>query len=292
MNAPKEKIVRVRGFLLHITHYDPDWIKRKQREKPFDLDLGLEIIDTMSEVGLNLLVIDCADGVKYKSHPELARKYTVPMACLQKLVQRAEERKIEIVPKLNFSQGTEGHNLWFRPHHDLFDSKDYWRIAFELMDELIKVCQPRHYFHIGMDEDFGRSHAQYIRAILTLRSGLKKRGVRPVIWNDSALAGTRYDVFAEKCMAAEKTIPKDVVQVPWCYGRPLPEIIRRLAGEGFEVWGAPGRSPDQVLKWKEAILRYGGKGLLLTRWIPCRRSNRSDLLNLLRTAGPICNPGN
>lgn len=286
----KEKTVHIRGFLLHITHYDPLWIKRKRREKPFDLDLGLEIIDTMAEAGLNLLVIDCADGVKYQSHPELVRPYTVPMSYLQKLVQRAEERKIEVVPKLNFSQGTEGHNLWFRPHHDLFDSKEYWRIAFELIDELIKVCRPHRYFHIGMDEDFGRSHSQYIQAILTLRSGLKKRGIRPVIWNDSALAGTRYDVFAEKCMAAEKIIPKDVVQTPWCYDRPLPEIIRRLTGEGFEVWGAPGRSSEQVLKWKEAILRYGGKGMLFTRWIPCRRSNRSDLLNLLRTAGPICNP--
>lgn len=284
----KKKVIPIRGFLLHITHYDPNWIKRKPWEKSFDLSLGLEIIETMAEVGLNLLVIDCADGVRYQSHPELVRLYTVSMSHLQKLVQRAEERKIEVVPKLNFSQGTEGHNLWFRPHHDLFDSEEYWRIAFELIDELIKVCRPRRYFHIGMDEDFGRSHSQYIQAILKLRSGLKKRGLRPVIWNDSALAGTRYDVFAEKCLAAEKKIPKDVVQVPWCYDRPLPEIIRRLAGEGFEVWGAPGRNPEQVSKWKEALLQYGGKGLLFTRWIPCRRSNRSDFLNLLRTVGPIC----
>jgi len=99
----------VRGFLIHISHYDPQWCKVKAREKPFDLDLGLEIVDTMWEVGLNLLVIDCADGVRYKSHPELARKYTVPMSHLGKLVNRAQEKGIEVVPKLNFSQSIYGN---------------------------------------------------------------------------------------------------------------------------------------------------------------------------------------
>ena len=74
----KEGVIPVRGFLIHISHYDPRWCKVKLREKPFDLDLGLEIIDTMWEVGLNLLVIDCADGVRYKSHPELARNIPCP----------------------------------------------------------------------------------------------------------------------------------------------------------------------------------------------------------------------
>ncbi len=186
----KEGVIPVRGFLIHITHYDPPWYKRKSREKPFDLDVGLEIVDTMSEVGLNLLVIDCADGVRYKSHPELARKYTVPMSHLEKLVNRAEERGIEIVPKLNFSQSRyHRHNDWFRPHKNLFDNDEYWRIAFEIIDEIIQTCHPRRYFHIGMDEDHDRAHSQYIEAILKLQSGLKERGLRTVIWNDSSWGG-------------------------------------------------------------------------------------------------------
>jgi len=84
-------VVPIRGFLMHITHYDPKWCRAKTEEKPFDLDMGLEIVDTMAEVGLNLLVIDCADGVAYRSHPELARHYTVPMSHLEKLAARAGE---------------------------------------------------------------------------------------------------------------------------------------------------------------------------------------------------------
>lgn len=279
----------IRGFMIHITHYDPAWCQRKSIEKPFDINVGLEIIDTMSEAGLNLLVIDCEDGVRYKSHPELARKYTVSMSYLEKLVNRAVEKGIEVVPKLNFSKSTyHRHNEWFRPHNKLCDNNQYWRTAFEIIDELIQICCPRRYFHIGMDEDNDRTHSQYIKAIKTLRNGLKERGLRAVIWNDSA-HGANPAVDVEKPLAAEKKIPKDIVEVVWDYSNVHPQIIRRLVKEGFEVWGAPGRDVEQVMKWKQAILKYGGKGLLMTRWIPCIRSNRSELLHLIRTIGPVCN---
>ena len=97
----------------------------------------------MSEVGLNLLVIDCADGIEYKSHPELVREYTVPMAHLEKLVNCVQEQGIEIIPKLDFSQSRYyRHNDWFTPYNELFDNNEYWRIAFEIIDEIIEMCHP------------------------------------------------------------------------------------------------------------------------------------------------------
>ena len=82
--AIRKKTLPVRGFLIHVSHYDPIWFANKDREKPFDVDVALELIDAMAETGLNLLVVDCSDGVKYSSHPELARHYTVPMTALRK----------------------------------------------------------------------------------------------------------------------------------------------------------------------------------------------------------------
>jgi hypothetical protein len=283
----EQTIVPIRGFLIHLTHYDPRWYERKAREKPFDLDLGLEVVDAMAEVGLNLLVIDCADGVRYRSHPELARPYSVPMAHLEHLVQRAEERGLEVVPKLNFSQShLHRHNDWFRPYHYLFDNDEYWRLAFELVDELLQVCRPRRYFHVGMDEDHDRAHSQYVEAILTLHSGLQERGLRTIIWNDSAHK-ERALVHAEKSLVAEQQIPRDVVQAVWDYSSARPDIVRRLVQAGFEVWGAPGQEPDQARQWRQAILQHGGRGLLMTNWIPCRRPNRAKFLRLIRTVGPL-----
>ena len=287
----EQNAVPVRGFLLHITHYDPKWLKGKDTERPFDLDLGLELIDTMAEVGLNLLVIDCADGVAYASHPELTRDYTVPMSRLEALVRRAAEHDIEVVPKLNFSQSRyHWHNGWFRPHDRPFDTEEYWRLAFEVIDELIEVCQPPRFFHVGMDEDHSRAYSQYIEAIKMLRRGLAERNLRPVIWNDSSLGGD-YLVHAEKSLAAEKAIPKDVVQVIWNYQRPQSENILRLVREGFDVWGGPGRTPELVETWRKDIIRLGGKGLLLTNWIHCGPENRAELVGFLRTLGPACSGG-
>ncbi len=287
---PDKGVVPVRGFLMHITHYDDAWCKVKATEKPFDLNLGLEIIDTMSEVGLNLLVIDCADGLKYESHPELSREYTIPMTHFEKLVNRAKEKDIEVVPKLNFSQTRAyWHNEWFRPHNKLFDNDEYWRVAFEIIDEIIQTCHPRRYFHIGMDEDHDRAYSQYVDAIIKLRGGIEKRGLRTVIWNDSSYAHLgRMRVHAEKCLYAEERIPKDIVQVVWDYHSMQPEVVRRIVRKGFEVWGAPGPNVEMVSKWRNGILEHGGKGLLLTMWIPCDSSNRSKLLQFIRTAGPIC----
>ncbi len=280
-------IVTIRGFLIHLTHYDPVWCRYKSRERPFDLDMALEIIDTLAEMEFNLLIIDCADGVKYRLHPELSRNYTVPASCLRKLSKYARQRYIDVVPKLNFSKSRyHRHNDWFRPYSYLPDSDKYWRIAFEIIDELISVCQPRRYFHIGMDEDHERSHTQYIEAILRLRQGLKQRGLRTIIWNDSSHGG-RALIHARKSIAAERVIYKDIIHIVWNYKSVRPDIIHRLVNEGFQVWVAPGADIKQVIRWKQAMLKYGSNGLIMTTWQPCRRSNRARMLKLIRTVGSV-----
>lgn len=285
------KVVPVRGFLIHVTHYDPRLCKVKSRERPFDLDVGLEVVDAMAEADLNLLVIDCADGVKYKSHPELARRYTVPMRHLRALAKRARKHGIEVMPKLNFAQSAlHQHNHWFRPYHRLFDNDEYWQRSFQLVDELIAACEPKRFFQIGMDEDHARSHAQYAEAICTLRDGLKERRLRAAMWKDAQTYASA-QVHKEKSRAVEGKIPKDIVQNLWNYRAVLTDEIRRLTRKGFDVWGAPGRDPEQVRKWRDAILRYGGKGLLLTHWGLTRPGNRSRMLGLIRTLGPICSGG-
>ncbi len=276
--------VPIRGYLLHLTHYDPRWWKSKAEEKPFDLELGLEIIDEMARAGMNLLVIDCADGVEYKSHPELKRHYSVPMSALAALVARAAERGIKVVPKLNFSKSLiHRHNHWFRPYNQLPDNDEYWRKAYEIIDELIAVCRPEEYFHIGMDEDHIRDNAQYIKVIKELQRGLKQRGLRPVIWNDSS-HGTEH---GRQSLVAEKVIPRSVVQVVWDYRNVKPYVVKRLIKQGFEVWAAPGRDPGQVKRWRETVLRHGARGMLMTMWIPCVEKNRSQLIGTIRESGSL-----
>jgi len=280
-------VLPIRGFMIHMSHYDPRWCARKSREKPFDVKVALEVVDAMAEVGLNLLVVDCADGVKYKSHRDLARPYTVPMADLRKLVKRAQKLDIDVVPKLNFAMSPlHQHNQWFRPYRNYWDDENYWKHAFQLIDELIGECNTERFFHIGMDEDHDRTIEEFAAAICTLHAGLKERGLRTIMWKDAQLyPGGR--VHREKSYLAEKKIPKDVVQLMWNYSHPMPDMIRRLCRKGFEVWGAPGGTPEKTAEWRDDLKRYGGKGMLLTKWVPCRPGNRRDMLKLIRECGPV-----
>ena len=103
----------IRGYLLHITHYDPRWNDNKEHETPFDLNLGLKLIDEMKKANLNLLLLDPKDGVRYQSHPELARHYSQDISIIKTLADRAAEHGIEMAYKLNFSQSTMYcHNHW------------------------------------------------------------------------------------------------------------------------------------------------------------------------------------
>lgn len=281
----------VRAYLLHITHYDPVWNrnKDKEHETPFDLSVGLEAVDAMAAAGLNLLLLDAKDGVIYKSHPELTRPYSQPLEVLAALRDRAASRGIEVAIKLNFSQSAlHQHNHWFRPHHDLFDTPEYWQKAFEVIDELIGVVKPARFFHIGMDEDHSRSYTQYVKAIETLHTGLKQRGLRTLIWNDSACQWPAAEIHKEKSLYAEERISQDIVQVLWDYGQWDPGALRRIRDRGFELWGAPGSEPKLVEQMRDALTASGGSGILLTRWAPCIAANRQALLEQLRTCGPLC----
>jgi hypothetical protein len=288
-----EKVLPIRGFLIHLSHYDPVWYARKSREQPFDLGVASDIVDAMAEADMNMLVIDVADGVKFKSHPELKRRYSVPMGTLRKLVERARKAGLEVVPKLNFAQSSsQYHNEWFRPHNVGFDTDHYWKLSFELVDELIAECGPERFFHVGMDEDTDRSHRQYAAAVRTLADGVESRGLRAVMWKDRhVICPGIWEEPGEKSLAAEKAMPKGVVQVPWGYREAYPDLVRRMRRKGFEVWGATGNRPALVREWRDGLLKHGATGILLTAWRPCRPGNRRSFLEQIRTCGPLCKGG-
>ncbi len=280
------------GFLMHISHYDPAWCDIKEKEEKFDLQTALCVVRAMSRQGMDLLVVDCEDGVEYKSHPELKRPYSVPMSDLRELAGFANSCNIDIVPKLNFAKSDrKRHDLWLEPNASrknwLEDIEEYFKIADDIISELIQVCKPRQYFHIGMDEDHSRSSEQYADAIIRLRTIVSRHGLRTVIWNDSCEnnKNSMAQVHAEKSIAAEKMLPKDIVHVLWQYSRVHPECVKRLTAEGFDVWAAPGHDKKHIMQWREALLENHGSGILMTNWIKCAAINKNSLIDVINLLG-------
>jgi len=138
----KKNLPLLKGYLIHLTHYDPVWVPGKKAEKPFELDLALEIVDELSKNGFNALLVGVSDGVRYKSHPELRKRYSVPMSDLERLCRHARALGLEIIPKLNFSRsGINCHSDWAlapgEQWHIHFDDDYFWKLGFEVIDEII-----------------------------------------------------------------------------------------------------------------------------------------------------------
>ena len=288
--------IRVKGLLMHMTHYDPVWNARKEYEEAFSLEVGIEVLQAMKKTGLNTVVLDIEDGVLYQSHPELKRHYSVPMADLKSFAAKAREMDIDFVPKLNFSKsGRNQHDKWMYPYWDLRNfvarEDEYLQVALDLIDEIIRECQPARYFHIGMDEDHHRSVDQYARTIKFFYDHLQKKALKTVIWSDTAYENRNViaQVHADKSRAAEQLIPKDIVQVLWDYDLVHRGIIKRLTDQGFEVWMAPGRDSKMINEWKKVVIEEKGSGLLLSNWVKCSEKNRDTILNHIREFAPEYN---
>jgi len=282
----------LRGFLLHLTHYAPGWIQKKPQEQPFDPGVAGEVVEELARQGFNALLLGVSDGVRYGSHPELTRQYSAPMEQLEALAAHARSRGLEVIPKLNFSRSPINfHNDWMRAPGEQwfthFDDDCYWTTAFEVIDEVIAACRPARYFHVGMDEDHERSYSQYVKALKVLRAGLRKRGLTMVAWSDSALDYPSGNIYREKSETAEDLLPRDTVRLLWEYRRVPAAEVHRIRRLGHELWGAPGaRDREQVLGFKRALLRAGGTGMVMTRWVKCNAENRDMLLELIRAMGP------
>jgi hypothetical protein len=41
-----------RGMLIHVTHIDPEWLKHKDTEGPFDLPTAMELLPLMARYGM------------------------------------------------------------------------------------------------------------------------------------------------------------------------------------------------------------------------------------------------
>jgi len=286
--------VKVRAVLAHVTHYDPSFNRNKESEEPFDLEVGLELVETMAAHGLNTLVMDIEDGVIYESHPELQRHYSVPMKDLELLAETARGNNIDFVPKCNFSKsGRNHHDMWMKPHWRetgwTWKMDEYWQVAGDVIDELVSVCKPRKYFHIGMDEDHYRSVSQYVEAIKILHGKIGKHGLKAAMWNDTCYLDRNVvaQVYADKTIAAEPLIPRDMVQLVWDYDLVHEGIVKRLTDQGFEAWVAPGGNLERIARWKKILLAEGGNGLLMSNWVKCSRRNRDRIVSMITEQAPV-----
>jgi len=185
-------------------------------EMRFEKDLWNDILKKMSDVGMNMIVIDLGDGVEYRSHPELAVKGAWTVGELKTELGRIRKMGLEPIPKLNFSTT---HDTWLGKYHRMVSTDTYYAVCRDLIAEVIDIFDRPRFFHLGMDEEaydptnqlsVVRQHDLWWHDFYYLVNQVERNGSRAWIWSD--YVWHHPELFYKK-------MPKTVVQSNWHYGK-------------------------------------------------------------------------
>ena len=253
----------------------------------FNRDCWNKHTEDLREAGVDTLIIDVAEALKYESHPEINVRDSWDHATMKKEIERLEGMGFELIPKLNFSAC---HDVWLKDYSRMLSTPIYYQVCKDLIDEVCSLFKPKH-FHLGMDEETAQNQRYLYHC--TIRQGdlwwhdlhylvdcVEKNNARAWVWSDMAWADP--EAFYAK-------MPKTVVQCNWYYrnvfgGEELTEAQRgRL--EMFQRMGELGY--DQVPTGSAIFSKENFEGL--TKY--CVENIRSEsLMGMMQTAWERIDP--
>ncbi len=245
----------------------------------FDEPLWNEVVKRMADAGMNQVVIDLGEGVRYESHPEIAVEGSWPVAKLRDELAKLRALGIEPIPKMNFSTC---HDAWLGTWSRQVSTPGYYKTCAELIDEVVGLFDKPRFFHMGYDEENFENQTKYEYAVIRqyelwwhdfefFVKEIEKNGVRAWMWSDY------YWKHPEDFL---KRVPRSVLQANWYYGAELnPSDIPvkayvDLDKAGFEQtptgsnWSSPDNFRSTVKFCREHISPDHLKGFLQTPWKP------------------------
>lgn len=298
------------AYLVHLSYNmwadrdAPEWGLSYVSAKPylrFDETLWGDLLQAMVEHGLNMVVLDLGDGLRYQSHPEVAVQGAWTTNHLREELARVREMGLEPIPKLNFSTC---HDAWLGPYARCVSTETYYRVCADLIAEAIDLFDRPRFFHLGMDEETARHQRFYeyvvIRQydlwwhdLLYLVEQVEQGGVRPWVWSD--YLWDHGELFSER-------MPKSVLQSNWYYGAEFgaeidaprsvgPRAYLDLEAHQYDQaptgsnWTTPENFGRTVSYCREHVAPARLLGFLQTVWKPTLEECRERHMQAIALAG-------
>lgn len=300
----------IRSYLIHLSYNmwaDENSDKFLGVENPFTYRKRFcqktawdKIIPMLPTYGINTLIVDVGDGLKYESHPEISDANAWSKEELLSEIQKINSLGIKVVPKLNFSAQ---HDAWLGKYSLMVSTPTYYKVVADIIDEVCELFKPE-YLHLGLDEEsYREKHMQSGFGVTCVRrfdlywndmkfyfSCCDKNGVRPWMWE--GFARFYPEEFA-------KNASKEPIYSPWAYFRTLnPQLlpdyeqdvfngIKLLDELGFDIVPTVSTcsdycSTDDVIGYaKNAVKEENLLGYMTAPWIPtmdvCVESIQNEL---------------
>jgi len=260
----------------------PEWNLPHITARPymrFDRHLWDQLVPKIVDAGINMVVIDIGEGVRWQSHPEIAARDAWSVEQMKEELERLRSLGIEPIPKMNFSTC---HDVWLGPYSRMVSSDKYYEVCSDLIGEAINLFSKPRLFHLGMDEETAGHQSRYDYVVIRqfdlwwhdlffLVEQVEKNGSRAWIWSD--YLWVHPDRFWAK-------MPKSILQSNWYYGESFAEDIQYvkayldLEEHGYDQiptgsnWTVPTNFADTVKFARQHIAPERLKGFLQTVWRP------------------------
>ena len=189
--------------------------------RPFfncDMKVLQRILEKMSACGLNAVLFDVGDSVRYQSRPDVGLPDALTPRQYKEILSRCRDLGLEPFPKLNFSSC---HDAWLGRYSRMLSTAEYYHCCRDLIEETCEIFDGPRLFHLGMDEEDYNNQRFYEYIVIRRRSlwwhdlnflaeCVKFAGSRPWVWSDKIW----------HCPLAEfaANMPKYVLQSNWFYG--------------------------------------------------------------------------
>lgn len=189
----------------------------KSNRLRFDEKVWRSITGRMADVGMNMIVIDLGEAIKYPSHPELWVDGSWEIDRFRKELDRLRAMGLEPIPKMNFSTA---HDTWLNTYERMVSTKKYYQVCADLIRDVAEIFDHPRFLHLGYDEETAGHQKKYAYCVvrqddlwwhdfLWFVKETEKNGMRPWIWSD--YVWHHPDLFY-------KRMPKSVLQSNWYYG--------------------------------------------------------------------------
>ena len=195
----------------------------------FDEKVWRTLTDRMAKVGMNMVVIDLGEAIRYPSHPELAVKGSWDIERFRKELARLRAMGLEPIPKLNFSTA---HDTWLKQYERMISTPKYYQVCSDLIRDVAQIFDNPRFMHLGYDEETAGHQKRYRYCVV--RQGelwwhdflwfvkeTEKTGMRPWIWSD--YVWHHPDLFFSR-------MPKSVLQSNWYYGADFDADLLKKTG--------------------------------------------------------------
>jgi len=187
-----------------------------------------KVTNFLPQCGINTLLIDIGEGIKFDSHPELAIEGSWTKDEMKADLKRLRDIGITPLPKFNFSSG---HCGFMGKYANMVGSPTYQKVCRDLIEETIDLFDKPEFFHLGLEEETVADQTPDSFPVVVVRNAFKliedandlfetcsKNGVRPWMWADPHLVET---FGGEKDF--QNNIPKNVLLSNWYYGFVSPD---------------------------------------------------------------------